>query len=255
MKKTAVETQLLEKEDMSLIPSGTFMMGSNRPASSAALKPMHSVLVDAFYLDIHPVTNKQFEVFVNETGYLTTAEQLQKITSIPVLNTWKSLILGREYHPVVNVNFYDALAYAEWAGKRLPTEAEWEYAARGGLKQKQYPWGDGNPIGKACWDRAELENGSMPVKSFDPNGFGLYDLSANVWEWCSDWFDESYYSRCNEKGSVTNPSGPKHGMYKVRRGASWNIQEPFRMECANRGTMLPAQFWPNHGFRCAKRHE
>lgn len=244
-------------EGMVVIPAGEFLMGSE--SGSAFESPVHKVYLDAYYLDSAPVTNAQFAEFINVTGYRTTAERLghsnnnpDKNSQTPVI-TWRTFATpGREDHPVLYVSWYDADVYAKSIGKRLPTEAEWEKAARGNLEGKLFPWGDRPAVeGDTNWNRVQKDILSVPpttpVKSFPPNQYGLYEMSGNVWEWCSDWYLDEYYSLSPEH----NPQGPTTGQFRVRRGASWNVREDFRLRCANRGAMPPDKFWPNMGFRCA----
>lgn len=245
-------------EDMSLIPLGEFLMGSNDGGDFE--RPLHKVFLDAYYLDITPVTNEQFASFVAATGYRTTAEHSEDSAQMPgavqmqVAASWRTFATPeRKDHPVICVSWYDAVVFAHWAGKRLPTEAEWEKASRGRLEGRLFPWGDSpaddtranmngvNPT-------RQLPPPTTPVKSFPPNGYGLYDMAGNVWEWCSDWYEDGYYTLSPER----NPLGPELGQLRVRRGASWNVREDFRLRCANRGAMPPGSFWPNIGFRCAK---
>ena len=178
-------------EGMVYIPSGSYLMGSDEGYSEEA--PVHRVTVQAFYMDEKPVTNAQYKEFCDATG-----------RSYPASPRWVDLpdsFLGCPDHPVVNVSWGDAQAYAKWAGKRLPTEEEWEWAARGGLKDARYPWGDGAPDGRRlnyCDNRSEFpwqdksqNDGypyTSPVGSYEPNGYGLYDMAGNVCQWVEDWF-------------------------------------------------------------------
>lgn len=194
---------------MVLIPAGKFKIGS-KDGTNSDEKPVHTVYIDAFYMDIYEVTNAQYKKFVDATGYRASY-------------SWKNISskIDAPNQPVVGVSWDDASAYAKWAGKRLPTEAEWEKAARGGLSGKRYPWGDTithddvnyyAPGGNAQWVL-------FPVGSFKPNGYGLYDVAGNVFEWCADWYDENYYA----VSPNSNPTGPSFGKYRVLRGGSWHI--------------------------------
>ena len=170
--------------------------------------------LDAFYMDVHGVTVGQFKLFVEQSEYKYDNDR-----------SWWDQVTEyspADNYPMVFVNWIDATAYTKWAGKRLPTEAEWEYAARGGLVGKRYPGGDeithddanwGNTIsGKDKWRYCS------PVASFEANGYGLYDMGGNVWEWCADWYEEDYYS----KSPAKDPLGPASGSYRLMRGGSWN---------------------------------
>ena len=202
---------------MALIPAGSFEMGDSKDEPEAWMKwsrPVHTVELDAFYMDVHEVTVGKFRKFARETGY--------EYDRWDWVADWSPT--GK--HPMIWVTWDDATAYAEWAGKRLPTEAEWEYAARGGLIGKRYPWGDGVGVngdrardyanykgtgGKDKWD------GCAPVGSFKPNGYSLYDMVGNVFEWCADWYDEDYY----RSSPLRNPQGSSTGESHVLRGGSW----------------------------------
>jgi formylglycine-generating enzyme required for sulfatase activity len=242
---------------MRLVPAGVVTIGDVN--ASPAERPVHQVTLDPFYLDATEVTNIDFGTFVAATGFRTTAECLDstgvadQALAIAQGRTWRTFATGgRELHPVVCVSWHDAVAYAHWAGKRLPTEAEWEAAARGGLAGKLYPWGDAPPDRERCnWDRADaFGDGRLPTavsRELTPNGFGLQSMAGNVWEWCADWFGESYYG----SSAAVNPAGPVSGEYRVRRGGAWNVREAFRLRCANRGAMQSDAHWPNLGFRCA----
>lgn len=242
---------------MVLIPASEFLMGSEQ--GSEVEKPVHRVYLDDYFIDATPVTNAQFADFVEATGYRTTSEKLDRLVASQEGHprsaslSWRTFSTPERHdHPVIFVSWLDADAFAKWAGKRLPTEAEWEKAARGGLEGKLFPWGD-EPANerRANWLRTQTAAADAPptsaVTSFEPNGYNLYDMVGNVWEWCADWYFDPYYVI----SPSDNPQGPERGQYRVRRGASWNIRESFRLRCANRGAMPPDRFWPNVGFRCA----
>lgn len=242
--------------NMKLISSGSFLMGANNWGEYE--KPVHEVSLDSYWMDVAPVSNQEFLVFTQNTGYITTAEhkgfafgckngKMQNIEGL----SWKSYVTeDRLNHPVVLVSWYDANSYAEWVGKRLPTEAEWEKAARGTLEQKMYPWGDEEPHELIANFNKTVQNipPTTPIKSYPPNEYGLYDMAGNVWNWCSDWFSEDYYT----KEKCNNPQGAKTGITKVRKGASFNVIQSFRLRCANRGAFLPENYAINIGFRCVK---
>lgn len=264
------------RDGMVEIPASEFIMGS-ATAPFSEERPAHRVRVDAFWLDIHEVTNAQFAIFIDETGYRTTAEDRGWSYVFDYENRewvkrpdadWRrpqggeSTIIGRELHPVVHVSHYDAVAYCRWAGKRLPTEAQWECAARSGLIEKMFPWGDEERSGGRCranyWQgwfpRENREDDgyrrSAPVKSFPPNRFGLYDLMGNVWEWCSDRFDAEYYQR----SPTENPTGSQVGDEFVQRGGSYlsaaNAKPGFSLSM--RGKARPELSFEDVGFRCVQ---
>jgi formylglycine-generating enzyme required for sulfatase activity len=221
---------------MLLIPAGWFQMGSKDDKNV----PLHKVQLDAFYMDKYEVTNILYSKFLSATN-----------RSIP--KDWNNPKLSNSDQPVVNVSWEDAKAYAEWAGKRLPTEAEWEKAARGGLLMQKYPFGNGI----TGYDANCLETGykcPSTVGQFKPNGYGLYDMSGNVWEWCTDWYDDKYYSIAPDQ----NPKGPELGNKKVIRGGSWRESLSTFMTATQKFPMIferkskkPSDSSDNVGFRCA----
>ncbi|WP_227937798.1 formylglycine-generating enzyme family protein [Alkalihalobacillus deserti] len=284
--------QTVNKDDMVYIAGGNFLMGTNAADGFQAdgEGPVREIRVDPFYIGIDTVTNEQFQQFVNETSYKTDAEQYgwsfvfyqfvsdkvkstvtQQVESTPwwwVVEGayWKqpegpdSSIIERLHHPVVHISWNDAQEYCRWAGKRLPTEAEWEFAARGGLEQKKYPWGDElTPNGiHHCniWQgKFPLQNdmgdgyaATAPVKSYFKNGYGLYNVSGNVWEWCSDWFT----TNIKQQGGSFNPKGPITGQNRVIRGGSYLCHQSYcnRYRIAARTSNTPDSSSGHMGFRC-----
>ena len=229
-------------EGMALIPGGNFEMGDhfNEGASN---HPVHTVCLVAFYMDIYEVTNAQYQKFMSATGH--TAPKY-----------WNNSRFNAPEHPVVGVSWYEAAAYAEWAGKQLPTEAEWEKAARGGLTGKRYSWGDEPPDAGGVY-RANYDPGNSaadgyaytsPVGSFAPNGYGLYDMAGNVWEWCADWYDNGYYAN----SPPNNPLGPDSGSYRVLRGGSCKDFANY-LRVAGRFYLPPTYTSLSAGFRCVSQ--
>jgi formylglycine-generating enzyme len=258
MDAAAIEHDIVRSNGMVWIPSGTFRMGSDGHYAEEA--PAHRVTVDGFLIDRTPVTNRQFKEFVNATGHTTTAEIVPDLKDYPGalpnmlyagslvfspplrvtdLRNWsqwwsfmkganwrhpygpKSNIKGLDDHPVVHVSLADALAYATWAGKELPTEAEWEFAARGGLDGAEFAWGDaftpgekhlantwqGNfPNQNTCDDGFER---TSPVTAFPPNGYGIHDMIGNVWEWTTDWWSGQHQADAPKACCV--PQNPRGG--------------------------------------------
>ncbi|HIN75890.1 MAG TPA: formylglycine-generating enzyme family protein [Rhodospirillales bacterium] len=222
---------------MALIPAGIFEMGDHSNEGYSNERPVHRVELDAFYMDVNEVTVGQFREFVNQSG--------------DSYNKWNDVARyspGDDY-PMIYVSWDDATAYAEWAGKRLPTEAEWEYAARGGLSGKRYPWGDeithddANYTGLGGKDKWDRQN--APVGSFDANGYGLNDMAGNVWEWCADRYSRGYYAT----SPLKNPTGPDTGLYRVLRGGSW-VNNSNGLRAAYRNVDAPAYAYGLIGFRC-----
>ena len=218
---------------MVLIPAGDFLMGSPGGDDDDE-RPQHTVFVDAFYMDKYEVTNALYKKFMDATG-----REAPKY--------WDDEEYNQPNHPVVAVTWYDAKAYCEWAGKRLPTEAEWEKAARGGLVGKKFPSGDSITHDDANYDGIggkDRWRGTSPVGSFAPNGYGLYDMAGNVWEWCADWFVSGYHADLPDQ----NPSGPSSGSSRVLRGGAWNY-DTYDLRAANRNLDSRATAYRNYGFR------
>ncbi|MFH0813173.1 MAG: SUMF1/EgtB/PvdO family nonheme iron enzyme [Pseudomonadota bacterium] len=245
-------------KDMTLIPEGEFIMGTSKESVERILEifpdskggwladeqPAHNVYLKAFYIDKHEVTNKEYKKFVDATGHMgpfVDEEWAKEYNWIN--NTYPP---GKGDHPVVLVSWEDAQTYARWIGKRLPTEAEWEKAARGGLVDKLWPWGDEmDPERLNSWEGGA--NGTRPVGSYPPNQYGLYDMAGNVWEWCAD----GYSSYDDELNPSQNTRGPDQGVNKVVRGGSWSNMA-FTSRCGERKKMNPTSQFNSIGFRCAK---
>jgi len=234
--------------DMVLIPAGEFLMGSEDGDDDE--KPVHKIYLDAYYIDKYEVTNAQFSRFLNEKrnqeeGGATWLDIDDEECLIEYRNGRYQPKSGYDNHPVIEVSWYGARAYAKWAGKRLPTEAEWEKAARGGLVGKKYPWGDSIDSSKANY--GGNVGHTTPVGFYPPNGYGLNDMTGNVWEWVSDWYDRDYYSSSPHR----NPQGPDSGSYRVARGGSWYRSARY-LRSARRYYHYPHNAGSLLGFRCAK---
>jgi formylglycine-generating enzyme len=269
--------------DMVLVPAGAFWMGSApediqarieecertvKPENRAKCRewfgdeaPQRQVFLDAFYIDRYEVSNGRFDKFASTNSYRTTAEaegwgwvhqqkngkpQWERLKGA----TWRAPgglgTTAAAMHPVVQVSWYDADAYCKWAGKRLPTEAEWEKAARG-VDGRRYPWGeDWNP---------SRSNGDMGVKATRPIGsypagtspYDLHDMSGNVFEWVGDWYDPAFYRKAQDR----NPSGPASGDQRVLRGGAWHSRQ-IALRAASRGSGVPEFRYNYTGFRCAR---
>ncbi len=273
---------------------GRFLMGTDDEVGfpDDAEGPVREVTISPFRVDKFPVTNERFQEFVRATGYVTEAEEFGwsfvfrnfvprvlltrgMARTVPGLEWWYAVdratwfkpegkgsnIRTRMDHPVVHITWRDADRYCEWAGLRLPTEAEWEYAARGGLVGKRYVWGDElTPNGKhMCniWQgdfptrntAADGFQGTCPVKSFSPNEFGLYTVAGNVWEWCTDFWSVDFHT----KGPIVDPAGPPTGKLRVMRGGSYLCHSSYcnRYRVAARTSNTPDSSTGNLGFRCA----
>ncbi len=239
---------------MVLIPAGDFQMGDALNEGWDDEIPVHTVYVEEFYMDIYEVTNSRYSNFLNEYGKNTdtSGNELLDISSPYCLIEKAGSIYrpkaGYEDHPVVGVSWYGASAYAEFYDKLLPTEAQWEKAARGGLSGKRYPWGNGishNDANYGGTGGRDTWRETSPVGSFRANGHDLYDMVGNVWEWCADWYDNEYYSVSPGR----NPAGPVSGRFRVLRGGSWNDTPDF-LRVAARGGESPSYADSVVGFRC-----
>lgn len=264
---------------MVLIPAGEFWMGSPDDDGDKDEHPRHRVGLSAFYLDKFEVTNRRFEQFVRERSHWTTAEQEGKAWALTSAGGWEEIsgaqwrkpeggdsvfLSNREEYPVVSVSWEDANAYCRWSGKRLPTEAEFEYATRAGTETK-YWWGNSDPGGRRVANIADetarrrypnwtITTGygdgyvrTAPVGLFDVNPFGLYDMIGNVWEWTADWYGEHYY----QGSPPRNPQGPSSGEHRVLRGGSWG-PGPGNARSAHRLRLTPSKRFDDIGFRCAQ---
>jgi len=301
-------------EDMIRIPGGTFEMGCGTECPMEDAKPVHTVEVGTFWMDSTPVTNKQYAEFVDKTKYKTVAERVPKAADYPDVPkdklvpgsavftpqdvgtenpyAWWTFTQGAYWRktegpkspdadkatpnlPVIHVAYEDAVAYCKWAKKDLPTEAQYEFAARGGLVRKKYAWGDElQPDGKwvaNIWqgkfpksDAGEDgHKGLSPVKAFPPNGYGLYDIAGNVWQWCKDWYrPDTYEKQIKAGGKIRDPQGPSSssdpsepGVKKrVQRGGSFLCSDQYcvRYLVGSRGRGAIDSGASNLSFRCVK---
>ncbi|OGR45811.1 MAG: hypothetical protein A2X34_09630 [Elusimicrobia bacterium GWC2_51_8] len=239
--KAAPAIKRADYNDMVEIPAGEFLMGSPESEGEDNEHPRHKVYLDAYRIDKHEVTVAQYKRFVKATG----RRQKAKPPSCTQKVEW-----GTDRHPVFNVDWYDADAYCKWAGGRLPTEAEWEKAARGGTTT-QYSFGnDESKLGEYSWHEENSEgnpNGASPVGRKKPNQYGLYDMHGNVWEWVSDWYGEDYYKNSSQK----NPKGPASGSRRSLRGGAWDSKVHNQQRSAFRaGAAPPFERCQCKGFRC-----
>jgi formylglycine-generating enzyme required for sulfatase activity len=225
------------------IPTGCFDMGDVYGGGEPDEVPVHKVCISAFEMDEHEVMNEEYEACV-VAGSCTAPSDSSSYTRPSYYGHYVY-----DDFPVIHVDWFQASAYCAWAGKRLPTEAEWEYAARGGLDGARYPWGnaitgtDANFLNSGDpWD-----NDTTPVEHFPPNGYGLYDVAGNVWEWVNDWYRSDYYS----VSPTNDPPGPASGTRRGMRGGSWyDIKDYLRV--SHRGDYNPGSGNANLGFRCAR---
>ena len=278
---------------LAAIPAGRFLMGSDDPRGYIAdgEGPPHPVELGSYRIGVHTITNDEFAAFVDATGHRTTAEDLGSsfvfsgllppgfppTRAVATAPWWRevpgadwrrpegpqSSVADREDHPVVHVSWYDAVAFCAWSGTRLPTEAEWERAARGGEEGYHFPWGDerepggqhrmnvfqgefpGHDTGADGWV------GTCPVGTFPPNAFGLHETTGNVWEWCADRFAPDYYRHSPD----TDPTGPLAGTSRVVRGGSYLCHDSYcwRYRVDARSANTPDSSTGNTGFRVAAR--
>jgi formylglycine-generating enzyme len=273
------------------IAAGSFVMGTDDPRGYAAdgEGPPHRVELGAYRMGVHTVTNAEFAAFVDSTGHRTTAEELgtsfvfagllpddfPPTRAVAAAPWWRevagadwshpegpqSSVDDRATHPVVHVSWHDAAAYCRWAGVRLPTEAEWEYAARGGEEGRHFPWGHEREPGgehrmnvfQGSFPRHDAGEdgwvGTCPVGAFPANGHGLHEMTGNVWEWCGDWFAADYYRR----SPAADPPGPEAGSARVLRGGSYLCHESYcwRYRVDSRSANTPDSSAGNVGFRVA----
>ncbi|MFC1716015.1 formylglycine-generating enzyme family protein [Candidatus Poribacteria bacterium] len=246
---------------MALIPADEFLMGSKMGEGNSDEDPQHKVHLDAYYIDIHEVTNAQYYQFWSADGGEKSKHTPASYGGAYKIGDWPEVAKTKPNYPVVGITWYDASAYAEWVGKRLPTEAEWEKAAREATV-RTWPWGDDFnleiPVTEGESQRTHsnrrdgddgYDNTTAPVASY-PTGaspYGVHDMAGNVWEWVVDWYDEDYYG----SSPTENPKGPDAGKLKVARGGSWNNRE-HDQRCANRYYSYPDSWGNTLGFRCAK---
>ncbi len=232
--------------EMVIIPGGVFYRGSQQGSRDEG--PCHQVRLDPFALDIHPVTNEQFVRFLEAMGGEKDGNNndMVRLRESRIKRSGGKLNIESGYarHPVVGVTWYGASAYAKWVGKRLPSEAEWEVAASGGIQGSLYPTGDNIERSHANF----FSSDTTPVGSYPSNSFGLYDMAGNVYEWCQDWYDYHYYDLSVQEPD--NPKGPMQGVYRVLRGGCWkSLKEDLR--CAHRHRNNPGTMNGTYGFRCA----
>jgi formylglycine-generating enzyme len=281
----------LSQPHLVLLDGGRFDMGTEaedgHPADGEG--PVHPVELGPFAIDSYVVANRWFASFVDATGHVTEAErygwsfvfggllpdQFPDTRGVANAPWWRQVhgadwrhpegpqsdLTERGDHPVVHVSWNDAVAFCRWSGTRLPTEAEWEYAARGGLEGVHFPWGDelepdgvhrmnvfqGDfPARNACDDGYA---GTAPVNAFEPNGYGLYNTTGNVWEWCADWFSAGYYAVSPDR----DPHGPESGTHRVMRGGSYLCHASYcnRYRVDSRSANAPDSSTGNLGFRVA----
>ncbi|HKY20566.1 MAG TPA: formylglycine-generating enzyme family protein [Vicinamibacterales bacterium] len=249
------------------IAAGEFVMGAAEGGDEDE-RPPHRAYVDEFCIGTYPVTNGEYAQFVRETGHpspaicalpmMVSGERESEFRALAASYFWNNGTPpeGRDRHPVTLIRYEDAMAYCSWLATRtskpvrLPTEAEWERAARGGLEGKHYPWGDtldrgsAHFLASAC---AKAGCGTAPVGTYPANGFQLYDMAGNVWEWVSDWYAPNYY----ERAQYLNPQGPDNGLMRILRGGAWVNTDGRYLRCSYRHKVPPDSYAYSIGFRVA----
>jgi sulfatase modifying factor 1 len=250
--------------ELARIPAGDFLMGAADAEDDE--RPVHRVFVSEFFIARHPVTNDEYAWFVRATGYpppsirnlplIASGERDSLFRELAEPYVWDGHAppQGKGSHPVVLVGYEDALAYCDWLATaigrraRLPTEAEWEKAARGGAEGRRYPWDDEIDPSRANYllDAAsKRQRGTRPTGTYPPNAYGLYDMAGNVWEWVSDWYGADYYGL----GDSRDPRGPGLGHMRIVRGGSWVNNEVTMLRCAYRHKVPPDTYAYSMGFR------
>ncbi|RKU27803.1 hypothetical protein C6499_11250 [Candidatus Poribacteria bacterium] len=254
------EPEPIIPDGMVLIPEGEFEMGSNNGNADNDEQPVHTVHLDAFYIDANEVTNGEFKDFVLANPEWQKERIDEKFHDGNYLQDWhgNNFPLGERDHPVRYVSWYAAMAYAVWVDKRLPTEAEWEKAARGGLKKKEYPWGNGININRANYGKRLGE--TTPVGEYPANDYGVHDIAGNVWEWCLDEYQADFYANSPRRNPTAGANNVEEIVndfqnivdFRVIRGGGWN-SNPEWLRASNRHGTSPAYAGIGAlGFRCAK---
>lgn len=255
-----LESDPIIPDGMVLIPEGEFKMGSNNGGADNDEQPVHTVHLNAFYIDANEVTNGEFKDFVLANPGWQKDRIDARFHDDSYLKDWNgnNYPLGEREHPVRYVSWYAAMAYAVSVDKRLPTEAEWEKAARGGLDKKQYPWGNGINFNRANYGKHLGE--TTPVGDYPPNDYGVHDIAGNVWEWCLDGYDADFYVNSPRRNPTAGANNVEEIVkdfeniadFRVLRGGGWN-SNPEWLRAANRHGTSPAYAGIGAlGFRCAK---
>jgi formylglycine-generating enzyme required for sulfatase activity len=255
---------LAVQPDLARIPAGEFLMGAADAEDDE--RPVHKVYVSEYFIGRFPVTNDDYARFLRATGYpspgvrvlplVAAASHDSVFRELAAPYVWESAVApaGHGNHPVVLIRYDDAQAYCAWLSTaigravRLPTEAEWEKAARGGLEGRRYPWGpdiDGASANFLTDPASKRQRGTRPTGTYEPNPFGLYDMSGNVWEWVSDWYAGDYYGQ----GDARDPQGPASGNMRIVRGGGWTTDNVAMLRCAYRHRVPPDTYTYGIGFR------